>query len=123
MSGRLVSAKTSKTAKRVTAADDSQSLTYESIFESFADQKSFKCHYDGCGKSMSTQSRLDSHISRRHAIDGSAQSGQTIGNSSSDSRRTATTPEDSHQLRPQRRSITATPVLPVHVTTSRSDYK
>ncbi|CAG2109023.1 unnamed protein product, partial [Medioppia subpectinata] len=123
MSGRLVSAKTLKTAKTVTAADDSQSLTYESICESFVPQKSFKCHYDGCGKSLSTQSRLDSHISRRHAIDGSAQSGQTIGNSLSDRRRTAATPEDSRQLRPQRRPITATPVLPVHpVTTSRSDY-
>ncbi|CAG2101889.1 unnamed protein product [Medioppia subpectinata] len=63
-------------------ADDSQSLTYESIIESFVRQKSFKCHYDGCDKLFVTQSRLDSHISRRHAIEGSGQSGDPIDRSS-----------------------------------------
>ncbi|CAG2107254.1 unnamed protein product [Medioppia subpectinata] len=64
------------------AADDSQLLTYESIFESFVRQKSFKCHYDGCDKGFATQRALDSHISRRHAIEDNTQSGEPIGGSS-----------------------------------------
>ncbi|CAG2104969.1 unnamed protein product, partial [Medioppia subpectinata] len=65
-------------------SDDSlsQSLTYESIIESFVRQKSFKCNYDECDKGFATQRALDSHISRRHAIDGSAQSGEPIDRSS-----------------------------------------
>ncbi|CAG2111771.1 unnamed protein product, partial [Medioppia subpectinata] len=105
MSDRLVSAKTSAT---VTARDDSQALTYESILESFVDQNSFKCHYDGCDKSLPTQRRLDLHISRRHAV----QHVQPIGNSC-DSRQTA--PDDSLQRWP----IAAT--SPPLSTASRSD--
>ncbi|CAG2101890.1 unnamed protein product [Medioppia subpectinata] len=94
-------------------ADDSQALTYESIFESFVRQKTFKCHYDGCDKGFATQSRLDSHISKRHAIDGSAQSEEPIGGSShvrnqslsatvrqSVDNTCDTTSPDGHQLRP-----------------------
>ncbi|CAG2109634.1 unnamed protein product, partial [Medioppia subpectinata] len=109
MSDRLVSAKTSAT---ITAKDDGQSLTYESILESFVRQKSFKCHYDGCDKCFCTQRHLDSHIRRRHAVDGTAQSGELIGNSSSDSRRIAAA-DDSKQLVSERRPIAiASPVLP-----------
>ncbi|CAG2115469.1 unnamed protein product, partial [Medioppia subpectinata] len=53
-----------------------QALTYESIVESFVRQKLFKCYYDGCDKGFATQSRLNLHTSRRHAIDGSAQFGE-----------------------------------------------
>ncbi|CAG2120007.1 unnamed protein product, partial [Medioppia subpectinata] len=46
------------------------SLTYESIVESFVvHRKPFKCDYEKCDKSFSTQSRLNAHKGRRHAID------------------------------------------------------
>ncbi|CAG2112210.1 unnamed protein product [Medioppia subpectinata] len=52
------------------SSSDSHSLTYESIVESFVvHRKPYKCDYNECEKSFTTQSRLNAHKVRRHAID------------------------------------------------------
>ncbi|CAG2110683.1 unnamed protein product [Medioppia subpectinata] len=114
MSDRLVSAKTSAT---ITAKDDGQALTYESIIESFVRQKSFKCHYDGCDKGFVTQSRLDLHISRRHAIDGSAQTGEPIAKSSHVRHQSLSAALDDRQHIPVI-TTTTSPTVPTITTTT-----
>ncbi|CAG2110682.1 unnamed protein product [Medioppia subpectinata] len=94
----------------------SQALTYESIFESFVRQKSFKCHYDGCDKGFATQSRLNSHISRRHAVEDNTQSGEPIGGSSHVRHQSLSAALDDRQQIP---TITSTDLsLPLTITTT-----
>ncbi|CAG2107253.1 unnamed protein product [Medioppia subpectinata] len=94
----------------------SHSLTYESIIESFVRQKSFKCHYDGCDKGFATQSRLDSHISRRHAVEDNTQSGEPIGESSHVRHQSLSEALDDRQQIP---SISTTETsLPLTITTT-----
>ncbi|CAG2101888.1 unnamed protein product [Medioppia subpectinata] len=97
-----------------------QSLTYESIFESFVRQKSFKCHYDGCDKGFATQSRLDLHISKRHAIDGSAQSGKPIGRSSHVKHQSLSAALDGIQQIPIISTADTSPPLIITTTTTTS---
>ncbi|CAG2163713.1 unnamed protein product [Oppiella nova] len=52
----------------VSASDESETLTYEAILESFVTNNTFKCDYNECDKRFSSQQRLDSHKQRRHAI-------------------------------------------------------
>ncbi|CAG2117252.1 unnamed protein product, partial [Medioppia subpectinata] len=58
----------------------SPSLTYEEIVNQSYDR--LKCDYENCGKSFYTQTRLDSHIRRRHAVEDNTQSGEPIDRSS-----------------------------------------
>ncbi|CAG2104970.1 unnamed protein product [Medioppia subpectinata] len=97
-----------------------QSLTYESIIESFVRQKSFKCHYDGCDKGFATQSRLDSHISRRHAIDSSAQFGEPIGGSSHVRHQSLSVALDGIQQIPVINTADTSPPLTITTTTTTS---
>ncbi|CAG2119531.1 unnamed protein product, partial [Medioppia subpectinata] len=66
------------------SSSDSQSLTYESILESFGRQfrskKSLICDYSECNKTFGTQSRLDGHKRRRHGVEDNIPR-ELIGNS------------------------------------------
>ncbi|CAG2110661.1 unnamed protein product [Medioppia subpectinata] len=85
------------------SSSDSHSLTYESILESFVStllppKKAFKCYYNECDKCFTTQSRLNEHKRRRHAV-------QDITlrepiESSTDARDQSTTATDDGQQQP-----------------------
>ncbi|CAG2110148.1 unnamed protein product [Medioppia subpectinata] len=99
------------------SSSDSQSLTYESIFESFGRQfrskKSLKCDYSECNKTFGTQSRLDAHKRRRHAVQDITPREPIV--SSTDARDQSTTAADDGQ-----QQLNAIPVA-THSTTSSLD--
>ncbi|CAG2115037.1 unnamed protein product [Medioppia subpectinata] len=104
------------------SSSDSQSLTYESILESFVRQfrskKSLKCDYNECTKTFTTQSRLDAHKRRRHAIQDITPREPIV--SSTDARDQSTTDADDGQQHPNARPV-ANQSVPTIATTSSPD--
>ncbi|CAG2115681.1 unnamed protein product [Medioppia subpectinata] len=98
------------------SSSDSHSLTYESILESFVStllppKKAFKCYYNECDKCFTTQSRLDEHKRRRHAVQDITPREPIV--SSTDARDQSTTATDVGQQQPN-----ATPVANLSTTSS-----
>ncbi|CAG2117186.1 unnamed protein product, partial [Medioppia subpectinata] len=94
------------------SSSDSLLLTYESIVESFVStllppKKSFKCHYNEYHKSFTTQSRLDAHKGRRHAVQDITPRDPIV--SSTDARDQSTTAADNGQQ--QSMATTSVPVV------------
>ncbi|CAG2115443.1 unnamed protein product [Medioppia subpectinata] len=104
------------------SSSDSQSLTYESILESFVRQLppngTFKCHYNECNKCFTTQSRLDEHKRRRHAVQDITPREPMI--SSTDVRDQSMTATDDGQQQPNAIPV-ANQSLPTISTTSSPD--
>ncbi|CAG2110146.1 unnamed protein product [Medioppia subpectinata] len=90
--------------------------TYESIVESFVRQfrpnKSWKCDYSECNKTFATQSRLDAHKRRRHAVQDITPREPIV--SSTDARDQSTTAADDGQ----KQAMTTTSVSPLVTTSS-----
>ncbi|CAG2109190.1 unnamed protein product [Medioppia subpectinata] len=104
------------------SSSDSQSLTYESILESFVRQLptngTFKCHYKECHKCFATQSRLDGHKGRRHAVQDITPREPIV--SSTDARDQSTTATDDGQQQPNARPV-VNQLVPTITTTSSPD--
>ncbi|CAG2110504.1 unnamed protein product [Medioppia subpectinata] len=102
------------------SSSDSQSLTYESILESFVRQlppkEAFKCHYNECHKCFTTQSRLDEHKGRRHAVQDITLREPIV--SSTDARDQSTTAADDGQQQPNAISMANQSVSTITITSS-----
>ncbi|CAG2113915.1 unnamed protein product [Medioppia subpectinata] len=94
--------------------------TYESLLESLVvRQKPFKCNYKECHKSFATQSLLDAHKHRKHAVEDITLREPIV--SSTDARDQSTTAADDGQQQQSMATTAVPPMVPTITSTSSPD--
>ncbi|CAG2114340.1 unnamed protein product [Medioppia subpectinata] len=102
------------------SSSDSLPTTYQSILELFAvSQKPYKCDYNECHKSFATQSLLDAHKHRKHAVEYITPREPIF--SSTDARDQSTTATDDSQQQQSVATTAVPPMVPTITSTSSPD--